>query len=102
VGEFTVDLQGRQVRDHMAQPVNVTAAEFAVIAALIDAKGLPVSREQLSQVALRRPWHSEDRSVDQLVFGLRRKLSTLGGSRSVIQSIRNGGYVLVISGAPER
>jgi two-component system OmpR family response regulator len=101
LGEFTVDLQARQVRDRMAQPVNVTAAEFAVIAALIDAKGMPVSRERLSQIALRRPWHSEDRSVDQLVFGLRRKLSTLEGGRGLIQSIRNGGYVLIISGASE-
>jgi DNA-binding response OmpR family regulator len=62
---------------------------------------MPVSRERLSQIALRRPWHSEDRSVDQLVFGLRRKLSTLEGGRGLIQSIRNGGYVLIISGASE-
>lgn len=101
LGGFTVDLQARQVRDRMAHPVNVTAAEFAVIAALIEAKGLPVSRERLSQVALRRPWHSEDRSVDQLVFGLRQKLSTPEGERGIIQSVRNAGYVLVVSGTPE-
>ena len=100
LGDFTVDLQTRQIRDRMAKPVKVTAAEFAVVVALIEAKGTPVSREQLSQVAPRRPWHSEDRSVDQLVFGLRKKLSTAHEDSGLIQSIRNAGYVLAMPDIP--
>jgi DNA-binding response OmpR family regulator len=101
VGEFTVDLQMRQIRDRQDHAVNVTAAEFAVMAELIDAKGLPVSRERLSEVALRRPWRSEDRSVDQLVFCLRNKLSMADGGRGPIQSIRNAGYALTIATGTE-
>jgi DNA-binding response OmpR family regulator len=94
VGGFAVDLLARQVTDPAGKPVNVTAAEFAVLAALIEARGEPVPREHLSEVALHRTGHSEDRGVDQLIFGLRQKLSTPGDRRRVIQSVRNAGYLL--------
>lgn len=94
VGGFAVDLHGRQVRDPSGNPVNITAAEFAVLAALIEAKGAPVPLERLSEVALHRPGHTDDRGVDQLIFGLRRKLSVPGDNRRLIQSVRNAGYLL--------
>lgn len=94
IGGFVVDLLARQVRDPAGKPVNVTAAEFAVLAALIEARGEPVPRERLSEIALHRPGHSEDRGVDQLIFGLRQKLSAPGDRRRLIQSVRNAGYLL--------
>lgn len=97
VGDFTVDLDSHLICDRMERTVDVTAAEFAVMAALIEAKGLPVSREHLSELALHRPWRPEDRSVDQLIFGLRRKLPMPEGGRCSVQSVRNAGYALLIS-----
>ena len=94
VGGFAVDLHARQVRDPSGNPVNVTAAEFAVLAALIEAKGAPVPRDRLSEIALHRPGHAEDRGVDQLIFGLRHKLSAPGDRCRFIQSVRNTGYLL--------
>jgi two-component system OmpR family response regulator len=94
VGEFAVDLHAHQVRDPAGKPVNLTAAEFAVLAALIDANGEPVARDRLSEIALHRPGHAEDRGVDQLIFGLRQKLSTPDHRRRFIQSVRNAGYRL--------
>jgi DNA-binding response OmpR family regulator len=101
VGEFTVDLQSRLIRDRTGARVDITAAEFAVMAALIEAKGMPVSRGQLSEIALHRPWRSDDRGVDQLIFGLRHKLSMADKDRRIIQSIRNEGYVLNLSIGPD-
>jgi DNA-binding response OmpR family regulator len=97
VGSFVFDRQLRQIRDRKGYRVDVTAAEFAVMSALIDAKGLPVAREQLSEIALRRPWRPEDRGVDQLIFGLRRKLPASADGHGLIQSIRNAGYALVLA-----
>ena len=94
LGGFAVDLQARQVRDASGKPVAITAAEFAVLAALIEAKGEPVPRERLSEIALHRPGHSEDRGVDQLIFGLRQKLSPPGDRCRFIQSVRNTGYLI--------
>jgi DNA-binding winged helix-turn-helix (wHTH) protein len=45
-------------------------------------------------VALKRPLHAEDRSVDQLVLKLRRKLTSHGASERVILSVRRQGYVI--------
>jgi DNA-binding response OmpR family regulator len=101
VGGFAVDLHARQVRDASGRAVNITAAEFAVLAALIAAKGEPVPRDRLSEIALRRPGHSEDRGVDQLIFGLRQKLSLPGDRCRFIQSVRNTGY-LIADAQPDR
>jgi DNA-binding response OmpR family regulator len=96
VGRCLVNLRSRRVQDAMSRPVELTAAEFAVLEALIKADGSPVSRESLSEIALRRPWGANDRGVDQLIFGLRRKLAPPEEARWLIQSIRNAGYLLCL------
>ncbi len=72
----------------------LTEAELSALETLIDADGASVSREWLSRVALKRPLHAEDRSVDQLVLKLRRKLATHTGSERTILSARRQGYVI--------
>lgn len=73
----------------------LTEAELSVLDTLIDAKGASVSREWLSRVALKRPLHSDDRSVDQLVLKLRRKIASHGQFERVILSARRQGYVIM-------
>ena len=72
----------------------LTEAELAALDTLVEANGASVSREWLSKVALKRPLHSEDRAVDQLVMKLRRKLTEHGASPRVILSARRQGYVI--------
>ncbi len=96
VGVWRVDLQRRAVRDSEGKPLSITAAEFAALQELVLAGGQPVSREKLSEAALRRPWRPEDRSIDQLIFSLRRKLGDSEGGARMIQSVRGAGYVLVV------
>lgn len=54
----------------------------------------PVSRDTLSEAALRRPWRPEDRSVDQLVSSLRHKLPLDETGAPLIHSVRGAGYLL--------
>lgn len=72
----------------------LSEAEFVALETLLDADGAPVSRDWLGRVALKRPLHSEDRSVDQLVLKLRRKLVAAGASERIILSARRQGYVI--------
>jgi DNA-binding response OmpR family regulator len=95
VGSFRVDLPGRLVLDAADRPVALTAAEFAALQTLLEAAGEPVSRELLSAAALRRPLRPAERSIDQLIFGLRRKLGDDTGGQRLIHSVRGAGYVLV-------
>lgn len=94
VGPWRLDLQRRAVSSTDGQPIPVTSAEFNAFQELALANGQPVSRERLSEQALRRPWRPEDRSIDQLIFSLRRKLGDGEGGIRLIQSVRGAGYVL--------
>ena len=50
--------------------------------------------ETLCRQALRRPFHAEDRGVDQLILNLRRKLFLNDNAHSVIVSVRGAGYAI--------
>lgn len=97
-----VDLALRQLIGPNHETSDLTEAEVLALECLLDATGTAVSREWLSRVALRRPVHADDRSVDQLVLKLRRKLSALGCPERTILSVRRQGYVISDPGLFQR
>ena len=78
----------------LGEPIHLTAAEFTALEALLAAAPQPVARETLCRQALRRPFHAEDRGVDQLILNLRRKLFDDDSAHSVIKSVRGAGYAI--------
>ncbi len=92
VGPIRINLQHRSVHTSDGQRLNLTSAEYTALETLARANGATVSRDRLSEAALRRPWRPEDRSVDQLVFNIRQKLPADAGGGVLIQSIRGSGY----------
>ena len=93
----TLNVPQRAVTARNGTRIDVTAAEFGLLQALTEARGQPVSREDLSPVVLRRPWRPDDRGIDQLVCALRRKICP-GDKQGVIRSVRGGGYELLPEG----
>jgi DNA-binding response OmpR family regulator len=91
---IAVDPTQRSVVASDGRSVLLTEAEMLTMEAMLIANAQPVSREAISLNALRRPLHVEDRSVDQLVMKLRRKLGEVGCSERVILSVRRQGYVI--------
>jgi DNA-binding response OmpR family regulator len=77
------------------QPRHLTAAEFELLQLLVRAQGTPVPRETMSQAVLRRPYHPEDRALDNLVLRLRRKLEDENSSTPIIKAVRGVGYVFI-------
>lgn len=98
-GPWKLDLARRSVTATDGRQAAVTAAEYAALRELALAGGQAVTREQLSEIALRRPWRPEDRSIDQLIFSLRRKLGDSDAGARLIQSVRGAGYILVLGAA---
>ena len=92
--KIAVDPKQRAVTAPDGRSVLFTEAEMLTMEALLAANAQPVSREDVSMLALRRRLHDEDRSVDQLVMKLRRKLGEIGCSERVILSVRRQGYVI--------
>ena len=94
IGPYRFDNQSRSVVGPGGEAVALTGAEFVILQMLLEASGQSVSRSLLSLAALRRPWRPEDRSVDQLVFQLRRKLVLADTGGRLIQAVRGAGYLL--------
>jgi DNA-binding response OmpR family regulator len=94
VGPIRINLLHRTVTSDDGKRLQLTSAEFTLLEVLAAANGQAVSRDALSEAALRRPWRPEDRSVDQLVFSLRQKLPPDEGGGPLIHSIRGAGYLL--------
>jgi two-component system OmpR family response regulator len=92
LGKMTINLATRMAHAADGKLIALTAAEFTALETMAAAEGQPVSRDLLSERALRRPWFAESRSVDQLIFNLRQKLDA---NDVVIRSIRGSGYVLL-------
>jgi len=94
-GAITMDLTARTVRTACGEDIRLTGAEFSALHSMVAAGGQAVSRDRLSEVALRRTRHSDDRSVDKLIGKLRQKLNA-GNGQTQIQC-GHGGYRLMTS-----
>jgi DNA-binding response OmpR family regulator len=57
---------------------------------------MPVSKEELSQVALGRPLGRYERSIDVHISSIRRKLPPMSDGRSMIQTVIRKGYQLAV------
>lgn len=69
----------------------LTSAEFDLLRLLMGARGRAVSRDAVSWSVFRRPFRAEDRTVDNLVLRLRRKLGP--GQENSIKTVRGAGYM---------
>jgi DNA-binding response OmpR family regulator len=91
VGDVVIDVRARTVR-RGGNPVELTSLEFELLKVLVTAAGDVVSREALFEQVLRREYNVFDRSIDNHVSALRRKLGPRVGDAERIRSIRNAGY----------
>jgi two-component system OmpR family response regulator len=89
---WTVDFPRREVRSPTGATVDLTGAEFDLLATLIDNPQRVIARERLIEMSRSRLGDSSDRSVDVLISRLRRKISQ-EGSVAPIVTVRGIGYM---------
>jgi len=90
-GDLKIEIPARRVlRDE--QEISLTSAEFDILLALIRRSGECVTREELTEQVLARPVGIFDRSIDNHISSLRRKLGAQVGEAERIRSIRSVGY----------
>jgi two-component system, OmpR family, response regulator len=77
------------------KPVAVTSYEFAILRALAQHPGRPLSREQLLDLAKGSAEQSFDRSIDVHVSRLRAKLGSESRGAQLLKTVRGAGYMLV-------
>jgi two-component system response regulator CpxR len=84
---------------HKTRDVELTSAEFELLALFFNAPGQVLTREDLVKNALGRDLEPADRSLDVHMSNLRKKLGPLEDGSERIRAIRNVGYVYVVPGA---
>ena len=95
VGSYIVDLDSRTVADARGVAVDLTAAEFDLLACFITRPARVLSRDQLMALTRGRRAEALDRTIDVQVSRLRKKLET--GPEPLIKTVRGAGYVLAVT-----
>jgi len=92
IGDLQIDrAQRRVVRNGC--PVALTGAEFDILILLVRSAGTVLTRDEIAEEALGRPIGVFDRSVDNHISNLRKKLGSRVGDAERIQNVRGAGYV---------
>jgi two-component system, OmpR family, response regulator len=90
----------RELTDPQGQLVLLTTAEFKLLEAFVANTGRPLHRRDLAAAVLGRPYDASDRSIDNLVAKLRRKLGDPAKQARMIKTARPLGYVFTGLTAP--
>jgi two-component system OmpR family response regulator len=94
VGDLTIWPAQRRARLKDVA-LELTSTEFSLLEVLVRHAGQPVSRADLSELALGRPLARFDRNVDVHLSSLRHKLGKLEDGRSCILTVFRQGYQLI-------
>lgn len=93
-GGFVADLDARSVTGPDGVSIDLTAAEFDLLACFLERPRRVLSRDQLLDWTRGRAADPFDRTIDVSVSRLRRKLASSDPQAAVcIKTIRNGGYL---------
>ena len=92
VGDLEIYPLTRRVIQHGAE-VPLTGAEFDILLVLVRSEGKVVSRDEIAEVCLGRPIAPFDRSVDNHISNLRKKLGATYRDKERIRSLRGTGYI---------
>jgi two-component system phosphate regulon response regulator OmpR len=97
-GTFELNLDERRLVDAAGGDVDISAAEFDLLALFARHPNRPLNRDQIMEQAHHRGWDVFDRSIDLRVMRLRRKIERNPDKPELIKTVRNVGYVFVPSG----
>jgi two-component system phosphate regulon response regulator OmpR len=94
-GDRALDLDQRKLFAADGSEIEITAAEFDLLALFARHPNRPLNRDQIMEQAHNRGWDVFDRSIDLRVMRLRRKIERNPDKPEVLKTVRNVGYVYV-------
>jgi DNA-binding response OmpR family regulator len=91
VDDLEIDCVKRRVL-RATGDVGLTGAEFDILVLLVRSAGKVLSREEIAEAALGRGMGFFDRSIDNHISNLRKKLGARANKAERIQGVRGAGY----------
>jgi two-component system phosphate regulon response regulator OmpR len=98
-GSCQLDLDQRRLFGAEGEEIEISAAEFDLLALFARHPNRPLNRDQIMEQAHNRGWDVFDRSIDLRIMRLRRKIERNPDKPEVLKTVRNVGYVFVPVGA---
>jgi two-component system phosphate regulon response regulator OmpR len=98
VGKCVFDIEERQLYDEDGRPVPLTAMEFDLLYVFVSRVKRVLNRDQILELAHNRSWDPFDRSVDNRIARLRKKIEPDPAHPRVLRTVRGEGYMLVPDG----
>ena len=95
-GNWTLDVYQREIIDQDNVAVALSAAEYRLLQVFLQRPQRTLSRDQLLDLTHGREAKAYDRSIDNLISRLRRKVETDTTNPKIIKTVRGGGYTLAI------
>lgn len=96
VGGWQVDIGRQEIYGEDGVGIPLSTAEFRLLKVFIDRPGLVLSREQLLDLTVGRVSDIFDRSIDNQVSRLRKKIEPNPKNPSIIRTHWGGGYSLAV------
>ena len=99
-GACMLDLDTRALSGADGQEIEITAAEFDLLALFARHPNRPLSRDTIMEQAHNRGWDVFDRSIDLRIMRLRRKIERNPDKPELLKTVRSVGYVFVPADPP--
>lgn len=98
-GEFVLDMAARRL-ERNGQPIALSSAEYALLAALATHPRRPLGRERLIALAHGPAHEATGRSIDVQILRLRRLIEADPGAPRYLQTVWGVGYLFAPDGEP--
>lgn len=90
---WVLDLDRRELRDSGGTVCNLTTGEFSLLEIFVRHANRVLTRDQIMDLLKGHEWSPLDRSIDNLVARLRRKIEPADTGPELIKTVRGLGYI---------
>jgi len=99
---WRLDPSKRELRDGAGRSVELTSGEFDLLLCFARNPQRVLSRDRIMDLTRGRDWSPLDRSIDNQVRRLRRKVEADADAPQLIKTVRGAGYVFTAAVSPAR
>lgn len=92
--ELKMDIRARTLSSSDGKFIELTGGEFSLLQVLVERAGRVLNRDQLLDYTQGREASVFDRSIDNQISRLRKKIEMDPKAPQVIKTVRGGGYIL--------
>jgi DNA-binding response OmpR family regulator len=92
---LVIDLDARRLETAAGKPIQLTSAEFDLLACFVTRPRRVLSRDQLLDWTRGRDADPFDRTIDMTISRLRKKVEAATPGLNLITTVRNNGYLFV-------